>query len=136
MMPISTGASWAGGSCTSWIWRGQLQLSRHCRMPVVTVLVDSVHFLHPIKVGQLVCLEAVVTRSFRTSMETNVQVFSEDPLTGRRTKTSAAFLSFVAVDDEGRPTKVPPVIAETGDEKRRYREALRRRRWRLKNLEA
>ncbi len=110
---------------------GAIAASRHCRRPVVTVLVDSVHFRHPIRVGQLIHLEAVVTRAFHTSMETEVEVFSEDPLTGERIKTSVAFLTFVGIDVKGRPTKVAPVLAETDDERRRYRETLRRRRRRL-----
>ena len=101
-------------------------------MPVVTVSVDSVRFLHPIKVGQLVLLEASVTRAFTTSMEVEVQVFSENPLSGKRLKTSTAFLTFVALDKDGRPTKIPPLIPETEEEKSRYRAALRRRRRRLR----
>jgi acyl-CoA hydrolase len=104
---------------------------RHSRMPVVTVSVDSVRFLHPVKVGQLLLLEARVTRAFRTSMEVEVLVFSEDPLTGERRQTSDAFLTFVAVDPAGRPTEVPPVTPETEGEKRRYESALERRRRRL-----
>lgn len=111
---------------------GAIAASRHCRMPVVTISVDSVRFLHPIKVGELVLLEALVTRAFTTSMEVEVQVFSEDPLSGDRTKTSSAFLTFVALDKESQPTKVSPLIPETEEEKDRYREALHRRRRRLK----
>jgi acyl-CoA hydrolase len=111
---------------------GAIATFRHSRMPVVTVSVDSVRFLHPIKVGQLVLLEASVTRAFTTSMEVEVQVFSEDPLSGKRMKTSTAFLTFVALDKDGRPAKIPPLIAETQEEKSRYRAALRRRRRRLK----
>ena len=111
---------------------GAIATFRHSRMPVVTVSVDSVRFLHPIKVGQLVLLEASVTRAFTTSMEVEVQVFSEDPLSGKRMKTSTAFLTFVALDKDGRPAKIPPLIAETQEEESRYRAALRRRRRRLR----
>ncbi len=111
---------------------GAIATFRHSRMPVVTVSVDSVRFLHPIKVGQLVLLEASVTRAFTTSMEVEVQVFSENPLSGKRMKTSTAFLTFVALDKDGRPAKIPPLIAETQEEKSRYRAALRRRRRRLR----
>ncbi len=69
---------------------GAIATFRHCRMPVVTISVDSLRFLHPIKVGQLVLLEANLTRAFTTSMEVEVQVFSEDPLSGNRIKTSTA----------------------------------------------
>ncbi len=111
---------------------GAIATFRHSRMPVVTVSVDSVRFLHPIKVGQLVLLEASVTRAFTTSMEVEVQVFSEDPLSGKRMKTSTAFLTFVALDKDGRPAKIPPLIPETEEERSRYRAALRRRRRRLR----
>lgn len=111
---------------------GAIATFRHCRRPVVTVSVDSVRFLHPIKVGQLVLLEAFVTRAFTTSMEVEVHVFSEDPLSGNRLKTSTAFLTFVALDQDGRPTKVSPLTPETEEEKSRYRAALRRRRKRLR----
>ncbi len=111
---------------------GAIATFRHCRMPVVTISVDSLRFLHPIKVGQLVLLEANLTRAFTTSMEVEVQVFSEDPLSGNRIKTSTAFLSFVALDKDGRPTPISPLIPETEEEKGRYRAALRRRRRRLR----
>ena len=111
---------------------GAIAAFRHCRMPVVTVSVDSLRFLHPIKVGQLVLLEANMTRAFTTSMEVEVQVFSEDPLSGNRIKTSTAFLTFVALDKDGRPTPISPLISETEEEKGRYRAALRRRRRRLR----
>jgi acyl-CoA hydrolase len=104
---------------------------RHCRMPVVTVSVDSVRFIHPVKVGQLLLLEACVTRAFSTSMEVEVLVFSEDPLTGERKQTSDAFLTFVAIDPAGKPTKVPPLLPETEAERQRFESALERRRRRL-----
>ena len=113
---------------------GAIATFRHSRMPVVTVSVDSVRFLHPIKVGQLVLLEASVTRAFTTSMEVEVQVFSENPLSGKRMKTSTAFLTFVALDKDGSPTKIPPLIPQTEEEKSRYRAALRRRRRRLREV--
>lgn len=110
---------------------GAIAAFRHCRAQVATASVDSLHFHHPIRVGQLVVLEASVTRAFTTSMEVEVQVFSEDPLTGERMRTSTAFLTFVALGEDGRPTPVPAVVAQTREEKRRYREALRRRKRRL-----
>ncbi len=110
---------------------GAIAAFRHARLPVVTVSVDSVSFLHPIKVGQLVLLEAFVTRVFTTSMEVEVQVFSEDPLSGKRLKTSTAFVTYVALDQKGRPTKAPSLIPETDEEKQRYQAALRRREQRL-----
>ena len=110
---------------------GAVAAQRHCRNPVVTVSVDSVRFLHPIRVGQLVLLDAFVTRAFSTSMEVEVQVLSENPVTGERIKTSDAFLTFVAIDQMGKPTTVPPVVPETADEQRRYEAALDRRSRRL-----
>jgi len=111
---------------------GAIATFRHCRMPVVTISVDSLRFLHPIKVGQLVLLEANLTRAFTTSMEVEVQVFSEDPLSGNHIKTSTAFLTFVALDKDGRPTPISPLIPETEEDKGRYRADLRRRRRRLR----
>ena len=110
---------------------GALAALRHCRKPVVTASVDSLSFLHPIKVGEMIVLNSQVTRAFKTSLEVEVQVYSEDSLSGERTKTSDAFLTFVAIGSEGRPTPVPPVLAGTAREKRQYEEALRRRQSRL-----
>lgn len=104
---------------------------RHCRQAVVTVSVDSVRFHHPVRIGHLMLLEASVTRAFRTSMEVRVKVQSEHPLNGERKTTCTAFLTFVAIDSQGQPAPVPPVIAETKEQKKRYEEALERRRQRL-----
>src|SRR5947199_10755357 len=98
---------------------------------VVTASVDYVEFVHPIRVGQVIVLQSHVTRAFRTSMEVEVKVYLEDYVTGERRQTSSAFVTYVAVDCEGRPTAVPPLIVHTAEEKRRYREAMERRRWRL-----
>lgn len=115
---------------------GAVAAFRHCRTPVVTVSVDSLRFLNPIRVGYLVLLEAVVTRAFKTSMEVEVQVQSEEPLTGKRIKTSDAFLTFVAIDQAGRPRAVPCLIPETDEEKKRYEAALGRRNRRLAQVQA
>jgi GAF domain-containing protein len=104
---------------------------RHCRNPVVTVSVDSVRFLHPVKVGEVMMLEAVVTRAFKSSMEVEVGVHSEDLVTGELVKTCSAFLTFVAIDKQGRPTSISPLIPETDDEIRRFNGALSRREQRL-----
>ena len=98
---------------------------------LVTVSVDNLDFIHPIKVGQLILLRAFVTRTFNTSVEVEVNVFLEDYLTGERRQTSSAFVTYVAVDQDGHPKKVPPIVPVTAEEKRRYREALERRRRRL-----
>jgi acyl-CoA hydrolase len=110
---------------------GAIAAHRHARSIVVTVAVDNLDFLHPIRVGQLIVLRAHVTRAFSTSMEVEVKVFLEDYLTGQQRQTSSAFVTYVALDSEGQPKKVPPLIPRTGEEKRRYREALARRRRRL-----
>lgn len=110
---------------------GAISAHRHCRSIVVTVSVDNLDFLHPIRVGQLIVLRAHVTRAFRTSIEVEVKVFLEDYLTSERRQTSYAFVTYVALDQEGHPKRVPPVIPRTAEEKQRYREALERRRRRL-----
>lgn len=110
---------------------GAIAAMRHSRRPVVTASVDYLHFLHPIHIGQLVILRSSVNRVFRTSMEVGVKVFVEDLLTGRQQHTCSAYLTFVAIDEYGRPVPIPPVIPETAEEKRRYEEAGRRREQRL-----
>ncbi len=107
--------------------------ARHCRRQVVTASVDSLVFLHPIQVGELILLEANLTRAFHTSMEVEVQVCSEDLQTGERLQTSTAFLTFVGLDSSGNPCKVSKVRPESDLEKRRYEGALRRRERRLQD---
>jgi acyl-CoA hydrolase len=110
---------------------GAISAHRHARSQVVTVAVDNLDFLCPIRVGELVVLHAHITRTFRTSMEVEVKVFREDYLTGERQQTSSAFVTYVALDSAGKPQEVPPLVPLTNEEKRRYREALERRRQRL-----
>ena len=86
---------------------------RHARRPVVTASVDSLHFLHPVRIGELIVLRSSVNRAFRTSMEVGVYVTAENLLSGRRLHTCSAYLTFVALDDRGKATPVPPVIPET-----------------------
>jgi len=114
---------------------GALAAMRHARRPVVTAAVDHMTFLHPVKIGQLLVLRSSVNRAFRTSMEVGVRVEVEDLTTGEIRHTSSAYLTFVALDDEGKPTAVPPVIPETPEQKRRYEEAGRRRIHRLEMKE-
>ncbi len=104
---------------------------RHASRFVVTASLDHVDFRHPIRVGELIVLKASVNRVFRSSMEVGVKVFSENPLTGERRPTSAAYLTMVALDADGRPMAIPPVIPETEEQKRRYQQAETRRRYRL-----
>ena len=110
---------------------GAIAAHRHSRSHVVTVSVDSVTFAHPIRVGQVILLRSFVTRAFHTSMEVEVNVYLEDYIKGERLQTSSAFVTYVAVDAEGRPAPVPRIIPRTSAERRRYREALERRRRRL-----
>ena len=110
---------------------GGIAAHRHARSQVVTVAVDNLDFLYPIRVGELVILRAHITRTFRTSMEVEVRVYREDYSTGERQQTSSAFVTYVALDSTGKPQEVPPLIPRNQEEKRRYREALERRRQRL-----
>jgi acyl-CoA hydrolase len=110
---------------------GAVAAHRHARSQVVTAAVDNLDFLYPIRVGELVVLRAHITRAFHTSMEVEVKVFLEDYLTGERRQTSSAFVTYVALDAAGKPKEVPPLIPRTREERRRYREALERRRQRL-----
>ena len=105
---------------------------RHCRKPVVTASVDSLDFRHPIKVGNMIILRASVNFTHKTSMEIGVRVESENPLTGERFHTSSAYITFVALDENGKPTEIPGVIPETDIEKRRYEAAIKRRELRMK----
>jgi acyl-CoA hydrolase len=104
---------------------------RHCRSAAVTASVDHIDFRSPIRVGDLIILKASINRSFRTSMEIGVKVFSEDMLTGDQKHTTSAYLTFVALDEEHRPKIVPQVIPETAEDRRRFRDALARRKYRL-----
>jgi acyl-CoA hydrolase len=111
---------------------GAIACHRHTRTLLVTAAVDDLHFLHSIKVGDLIILKARVTCVFTTSLEVRVDVFSEETLTGKRRLTSQAFLTFVAVDRSGAKVRVPPLVVETDEERRICEEAYRRREERLK----
>lgn len=110
---------------------GALACMRHAQRRVVTVAIDSMVFRNPIKIGDLVTLTAEVTYVGRTSMEAEVQVQAENPITGERTHTNTAYLVYVALDDNGEPTSIPPLKAETEDEKRKLLEAQERQKRRL-----
>jgi acyl-CoA hydrolase len=112
---------------------------RHSNGRVVTVEVDSLTFLAPVHIGDLVTLTAIVTQAWRSSMEVEVRVWREDPRVGQREQTTTAYLTMVAVDEHGRPVPVPPLKAETEEDARRQREADVRREERMrirKRLEA
>jgi acyl-CoA hydrolase len=100
---------------------------RHCRATVVTATVNQVSFHSAIPFGSIVTLEAKVSRAFTTSMEVFIDCFIEDQVSGERQKSNEAIYTFVAVDGNGRPTAVPPLVPETALEKRRHEGALLRR---------
>jgi acyl-CoA hydrolase len=108
---------------------------RHCGSRVVTAAMDRMTFTHPVYVGQLVTVKATVNAAWRTSMEVGVRVESENVRTGEVVHTSTAYLTMVALDDDGRPAEVPPIEPETPEETRRAREAQLRRDTRLAERE-
>jgi len=110
---------------------GAIACHRHTNALALTAAVDGLEFVHPIKVGDVVILKARVTATFTTSLEVEVEVFSEEILTGLRRPTSRAFLTFVSIDQEGRPQPVPPLLIETPEDEARSREATTRRQARL-----
>jgi acyl-CoA hydrolase len=111
---------------------GAIAGHRHTRSLLVTAAVDGLQFLHPIKVGDLIILRSRVTAAWSTSLEVEVEVFSEETLTGVRRMTSVAYLTFVAIDSDKRRIRIPPLILETEDEKTKAAEADQRRAERLK----
>ena len=115
---------------------GAIACHRHTRSLLVTAAVDGLQFLHPIKVGDLIILKAMVTAVWSTSLEVEVEVFSEETLTGVRRMTSRAYLTFVAVDRDGQRVTIPGLIVETEEEKRRVQEAEVRRAQRLEAKKA
>jgi acyl-CoA hydrolase len=110
---------------------GAIACHRHTRTLLVTAAVDDLQFLNPIKVGDLIILKAHVTCAFTTSLEVQVDVFSEETLTGTRQLTSRAFLTFVAIDRAGGRVHVPPLMVETDDDRRVCEAAHARRKARL-----
>ena len=106
---------------------------RHTRSLLVTAAVDGLQFLHPIKVGDLIILNARVTCAFSTSLEAQVDVYSEEILTGKRQLTSRAYLTFVAISQDGGRVPVPPLLVESDEDRRICAEAQARRAERLKN---
>lgn len=117
-----------GGKLMQWLdITAAISAQRHCGRVVVTAAINHVSFDKPIKQNSIVTLEAKVTRAFSSSMEIFVDVFLENPSTGEKTKCNEAILTFVAIDQNGSPLPVPPIIPETELEKKRFDGALRRR---------
>ena len=110
---------------------GAIACHRHTNSLALTAGVDSLDFLHPIKVGDMIILKSRVTCTFRTSVEVEVDVFSEAITTGERKLTSRAYLTFVALDKNGNPKPVPPLAIETPEDEQRCRDAQQRRAERL-----
>ena len=110
---------------------GAIACHRHTRSLLVTAAVDGLQFLHPIKVGDLIILQARVTATFHTSLEVEVEVYSEGTLSGERKLTSRAYLTFVAIDRHGGKVPIPPLLLETDEERARARDAETRRQARL-----
>ena len=111
---------------------GAIACHRHTRSLLVTAAVDGLQFLHPIKVGDLIILKARVTAAWTTSLETEVEVFSEETMTGLHRMTSRAYLTFVAIDRDGRRCPIPGLLLETPEEKQKAAEANVRRVERLR----
>ena len=111
---------------------GAVACHRHTNTLALTAGVDSLDFIHPIKVGDLIILKSRVTCTFNTSLEVQVDAYSEETLTGRRLLTSRAFLTFVAISQDGGRVRVPPLLVETEEERRTCDEAHARRAERLK----
>lgn len=109
---------------------------RHARKPCVTVSVDRVDFREPIMVGELIIMKASVNWVGRTSLEIGVRVEAENLLTGRRRHTNSCYTTFVALDDDGKPTAVAPLRCETEEDRRRNQAAAERRRRRLEERDA
>jgi len=117
-----------GGQLLHWMdVIGAIACKRHCARVCVTACVNNVSFDQPIRLADIVTLDAKVSRAFTTSMEVFVDVWVENYQTGEKTKCNEAIYTFVAVDQNGSPIEVPGIVPETDQEKERYDSALRRR---------
>lgn len=121
-----------GGRLMYWMdIAAALAATKHSNAPTVTASVDNISFMNPIKIGNAVSIEATVTRAFNSSMEVHLKVWGEDFVQQYRYKSNEAYYTFVALDPNGKPRKVPQLIPETEDEMALYNSALRRRQLRL-----
>jgi acyl-CoA hydrolase len=126
-----------GGILMQWIdIAAGIAASRHSSGPVVTASMDRLHFLDPVQLGEVVVLQAQVNFAARTSMEVGVRVMCENQTTFTQRQTTRAYLTFVAVDENGRPRPVPELRPETAVERRRFADAQRRRAVRLRERRA
>jgi acyl-CoA hydrolase len=110
---------------------GAIACHRHTNTLALTAGVDGLEFIHPIKVGDLIILKSRVTCAFKTSLEVEVEVYSEAIETGERKLTSRAYLTFVSINRDGKPQEVPPLVADTPEDEERCRQAHARRADRL-----
>jgi acyl-CoA hydrolase len=121
-----------GGEVMAWVDIAAATCAmRHCSRAVVTASIDAMHFLAPVKMGWILCVDASVNYTSRTSCEVGVRVTATHPTTGESNHTATAYLTFVALDSNGRPTPMPPLAPETAPEKARYAAAQERRKARL-----
>ena len=126
-----------GGILMQWIdGAAGISAARHSGGLVVTASMDRLHFLRPARLGDVVIVQAQVNFAAHTSMEVGVRVFAENQLTRTRVQATRAYLTFVAVDDQGRPREVPKLAPETEDDRRRFRQASARRAVRLRERRA
>jgi acyl-CoA hydrolase len=121
-----------GGILMQWIdVAGAIAGARHAQGAVVTASMDRLHFLEPVRLGALVIVQAQVNYAARTSLEVGVRVVVEDPRSRTRRQCTRAYLTFVAVDEAGRPRQVAPLVLETDEDRRRFAAAEQRRAVRL-----
>lgn len=113
---------------------GALACIRHAQHRVVTVSIDQMIFKHPIRIGDVIILEAEISYVGRTSMEAEVHVYAENPIKGKRWHTNTAYLVYVALGNNGKPVEVPQLIPETEEQKLRIKEGMERQEYRLKQL--
>jgi acyl-CoA hydrolase len=121
-----------GGRLMYWMdIAAALSAHKHCNAPVVTASVDNISFENPIRLGNVVHIEAKVTRAFNTSMEVHIKVWGEDLTQQYRYKSNQAYYTFVALDPNGKPRAVPELEVDTEEERKLFDGALRRRQLRL-----
>jgi len=121
-----------GGKLMYWMdIAAYLAAAKHCNSAAMTASVDNISFKTPIKLGNVICIEAIVTRAFNTSMEIHLKVWNQNMITQSRALSNEAFFTFVALDDNKRPKQVPAIIAESEEEIKYFDGALRRRQMRL-----
>jgi acyl-CoA hydrolase len=121
-----------GGKLMYWMdIAAYLSAAKHCNSAAMTASVDNISFKTPIKLGNVICIEAIVTRAFNTSMEIHLKVWNQNMISQTRVLSNEAFFTFVALDENKHPKKVPEIIAVTEEEIKYYDGALRRRQMRL-----